>query len=332
MTPDADPWLVADLGGTNVRFALADPGSPGVLREDSIRAYKVDAFDTLAEAAHAYGETAGGLPSQAVLAAAGPVTDDGVQLTNHPWQLNRQALQTELRLKRLALVNDFAALAACVPLLAPAQLRALPGPALTDASAAPRMHLVLGPGTGLGVAGLRLENGRSLVLQTEAGHAGMAPTDELEIDLLQRLSRRFGRVSHERLLCGPGLQNLHAALCERASLAPLASAPTPESIVRHALDGSDPLCALAVERFCLLLAGVAGDLALSLGAWDGVYFAGSLLQSLQPWLDAPAFRQRFEAKGRLRATVERVPLVQILHPEAGLLGAAAWARERARAA
>jgi len=331
MTSDAAPWLVADLGGTNVRFALADPGSPGVLRAESVRAYKVDAFDSLAEAAHAYGQTVGGLPRRAVLAAAGPVTEAGVQLTNHPWQLNRQALQTELQLERLALVNDFAALAACVPLLAPAQLHTLPGPALAEASAAPRMHLVLGPGTGLGVAGLRLQDGRSLVLQTEAGHAGMAPTDELEIELLQRLARRFGRVSHERLLCGPGLQNLHAALCERASLAPLALGPTPEAIVQCALADSDPLCVLAVERFCLLLAGVAGDLALSLGAWDGVYLAGSLLQSLRPWLDAPAFRQRFEAKGRMQPLLQRVPLLQILHPEAGLLGAAATARELAQA-
>jgi glucokinase len=325
--PDAR-WLLADLGGTNVRFALADPRAARPLRDDSVHRYKVRDFARFSDAARRYAEDTGlALPAQAVIAAAGPVDAEGVRMTNHPWQLDRAGLAAALGLRRLRLVNDFVALAACVPLLTDDEVDALPGPARPSppVPGMPRVAVVIGPGTGLGMAGLVLDgHGRTTVLPTEAGHAGIAPADGVEDQLLQRLRDRFGgRVSRERLISGPGLQLLHAVLHGDGEAA---SAPAPEAIVQAA-DAGDAAAGRTLDRFCGLLADACGDMVLALGAWDGVWLAGSLPLSLRSRLDAPAFRQRFEAKGRFAEVIRRVPLRQILHPLPGLLGAAALAQQ-----
>ncbi|UUX95623.1 glucokinase [Aquabacterium sp. J223] len=331
--PDAR-WLLADLGGTNVRFALADPRAARPLHDHSVHRYKVRDFARFSDAARRYAEDVGRpLPAQAVVAAAGPVDADGVRMTNHPWQLDRAGLAAALGLRRLRLVNDFVALAACVPLLADDEVDLLPGPAQPSppVPGMPRVAVVIGPGTGLGMAGLVIDgHGRTTVLPTEAGHAGIAPADAVEDDLLQRLRARFGgRVSRERLISGPGLQLLHAVLHGmKHDEIEAASAPAPEAIVQAA-DAGDAAAGRTLDRFCGLLADACGDMVLALGAWDGVWLAGSLPLSLRSRLDAPAFRQRFEAKGRFAEVMRRVPLRQILHPLPGLLGAAALAQQAA---
>ena len=182
---------------------------------------------------------------------------------------------------------------------------------------------MLGPGTGLGVSALAVHNDRILGLETEGGHTSFAPTNEEEIAVLRQLMGRFGRVSVERLLCGSGLANLLQALCAIGgrSEAPFA----PEAITARALDGSDPQCVRAVELFCEMLGTVAGDYALTYGAWDGVYLAGGLLDPLSSWIRTGRFRERFNNKGRFATAMAKVPVALITHPQPGLLGAAGYA-------
>lgn len=323
-TTTADSVLLADVGGTNVRFALADPAAAQPLRGDSIRRYRVADYATFTDAALAYLGAVGARPQRGVFAFAGPVGADEVRITNHPWTVSRTGIRAELALTAVHFINDFAAVSLCVPLLDSADAHAL------GSVAAPRIDLtatqtfaVLGPGTGLGVGALLLREGRAFALETEGGHTSFAPRTLEEFEILRRLGARFGRVSNERLLCGSGLSNLHEALGEIHGT--LEERLIPEEITRRAAAGSDPTCVRAVEVFCELLGGVAGDFVLAFGAWNGVYLAGGLTPLLLPWLERGGFRRRFEDKGRFVEMLERIPTVAILHRDAGLLGAAACA-------
>jgi glucokinase len=320
----ASPWLLADVGGTNVRFALAHPAEPAPLLLDSMRAYRVAEFPSLADAAKAYFQTIGERPPHAVFALAGPVRGDEVQMTNFPWTISRPQLQRELACRSVHLVNDFAALVMGLPLLTTQDVVAL-GPARAPiARGVPNQTFcAMGPGTGLGVAALAVRGDAIVGLETEGGHASFAPTTEDEIGVLRHLIGRFGRVSIERLLCGSGLSNLHQALCAMQGCAQDLVAP--EEITARANAGRDPLSVRAVEMFCEMLGSVAGDFALAYGAWDGVYLAGGLLVPLQGWLRQPPFRKRFENKGRFASVLAGVPVAMIAHPQAGLLGAAGFA-------
>ena len=319
-----DIALLADIGGTNVRFGLAHPLLPAPLDMSSIRAYRVADFASLADATRRYlGET--GLKQatmHAVFAVAGRVVNGAVRMTNHPWNVSADETRQQLGLRSLHLVNDFAALGMGLTLLSSQDLQAIgaPGPP-TIGSAAEQTFAVIGPGTGLGVGGLLIRNGIASVLQTEGGHAGFAPVTALEMEILQRLQTRFGRVSNERLISGEGLVNLHSTLGEIDAVAvqPL----SPEDIIAGA--DSDAACARTVATFCDLYGAIAGDLVLAFGAWDGVYLAGGLTTALLPWLLRGGFRQRFEDKGRFATAMAHVATLSIAHPYAGLLGAAAIA-------
>jgi glucokinase len=186
----------------------------------------------------------------------------------------------------------------------------------------PRNYAVIGPGTGLGVGGLVIRDGRCLALETEGGHAGFAPGTDEEIRILERLSARFGRVSCERLVSGPGLINLHRALCELDGVA--APDLQPADITARAAQG-DARSMRAIELFCAVFGAMAGDLVLTHGAWDGVFLAGGLVPRLLEVLPSSAFRARFQAKGRFAATMAKVPSLAVVHPWSGLLGAAVQA-------
>jgi len=181
---------------------------------------------------------------------------------------------------------------------------------------------VVGPGTGLGVGGLLVRQGHCSVLQTEGGHAGFAAHSPEDIEILKYLNQKYGRVSNERLICGQGLVNLYDALCHITGAT--AEALQPEDITARAKN-DDPLCTRTVETFAGIFGSVAGDLVLTLGSWDGVYLTGGLIPILLPWLERGRFRERFEAKGRFRTNLEKVPTQAIMNPEPGLLGAAALA-------
>jgi glucokinase len=186
----------------------------------------------------------------------------------------------------------------------------------------PRTYAVLGPGTGLGVGGLVVRDGRCYPLETEGGHVSFPPGTPEEIRILEILSAQFGRVSNERLICGPGLVNIHRALCELAGLDP--GLLEPKDITARAAQG-DALGMRAVDVFCAVFGAIAGDLVLTLGAWDGVFLTGGLVPKMLDSLRHSGFRQRFEYKGRFSPTMARVPSLAVVHPRAGLLGAAAYA-------
>lgn len=318
----AEMVLLADVGGTNVRFALADPMRAQPLLSDSVRRYRVADFATFTDAALAYLGASGASPRRGVFAFAGQVRDGEVQVTNHSWSVARERVRAELALASAMFINDFAAMSLCLPLLGATDvcsIGAAPSPPLSGT----RTFAVVGPGTGLGVGALMLRDGRPTALETEGGHTGFAPRAEEEIAVLRRLTARFGRVSNERLLCGSGLSNLHEALGELHDV--FESRLTPEEITRRANAGEDASCARAVEMFCELLGSVTGDFVLAFGAWDGAWLAGGLTPLLLPWLERGGFRRRFEDKGRFAEAMTRVPSTAILHPDAGLLGAAAFA-------
>jgi glucokinase len=317
------PALVADVGGTHVRFALVDVAAREPLIAASARRYRAAEFESFGAAVRRYLEEAGSAPRALVIAAAGVRVGDEVRLTNNvPWVISRAAVEREFGFGDVRLLNDFAAMALSVSLLRRHDLRVIGGaePVRFDARAL-QTFAILGPGTGLGVGALIVRDGHAHALETEGGHANFAPGNDEEVEIHRRLAARFGRVSHERVLCGSGLVNLYEILCEIDGATPRFASP--EDITAAAND--DALCRRTVRRFCEQLGSVAGDLALTFGAWEGVYVTGGLVGPLLPWIEGGGFRQRFEDKGRLSPVVARVPSSIVLHADAGLLGAAAQA-------
>lgn len=318
------PWLVADIGGTNVRFGLAMPGTIAPLRLDSIYSYRVADFPSPAAAARAYLDVVAITPRHAVFGVAGTVRGGEAQLTNHGWFVSTEQLQQALQLESVLLVNDFAAMAMSLPLLGPGDLFPLTPVTRERSARNERQTLcVLGPGTGLGVSALVLQGGTVFGLHTEGGHVSFAPTSDAEVAIYHNLRERYGRVSLERLLSGTGMLNLYEAICAIDGV-PHQSI-TPEELTALARSQADERCVRTAEMFCDMLGSVAGDFALAYGAWDGVYLAGGVLSALAPWVRQPRFRERFCDKGRFRPTLEAIPLGQIVHPQPGLLGATTYA-------
>jgi glucokinase len=319
------PTLLVDLGGTNVRFGVANPSLERPLLADSIRRYRVAEHESLVSTAKQYLADTGLHVSRAIVAAAGRI-DDGetVKVTNNPWAISARKTAAALGLDYVHLVNDFAAQSMAVTLLE--------GDDLVDVGTVGRPDIgieqnqtfaIVGPGTGLGVGGLLVRAGHCSVLQSEGGHAGFAAHSPEDILILNYLNQKYHRVSNERLICGQGLVNLYDAICYITGSTP--ADLKPEDITARAKDGSCPLCTRTVETFAGIFGSVAGDLVLTLGAWDGVYLTGGLIPILLPWLERGRFRERFESKGRFRDIMEKVPTQAIVNPEPGLLGAAALA-------
>lgn len=311
------PLLVADIGGTNARFALAGAG-PALT---AISEYSCSQFESLALAIRHYlAQGDAGEIRRAVVAVACPVTGDHVKITNNPWSFSIEALRHELGLAQLDVINDFAAVGYAVPQLSASDLHAIGGERPGAPRGADRHYAVLGPGTGLGVGGLILRGDETVVIETEGGHVGFAPGDDYEIEILRQLLKKHARISAERLISGPGLVNLHEAVCAIEGVA--AEHDTPAAITASANDTPDSICARTVERFCALLGSFAGDIVLAHGAWDGLYLAGGITPRLLPWIERGSFRQRFEAKGRFRELLHSIPTRVITHAHVGLLGAA----------
>lgn len=322
--------LLADIGGTNARFALADTAADHPLLEDSVRGYAVADFPSLADAARHYLEEpdirdAAAGTNNGVFAVAGRVDGDEARITNHPWVISLSRTRDALGFDQVRLINDFAAQAMCIPMLGSADTVAIGNVPWSPEHRPPtRTYAVLGPGTGLGVGGLIVRDGKCFPLESEGGHVSFAPGTPQEIDVLEELSQQFGRVSVERLICGPGLVNLHRALSEIAGEDP--GLLQPADVTARAQAG-DPRASAAVDMFCAVFGATAGDLVLTLGAWDGVFLTGGLVPRLLPSLQHSGFRQRFEHKGRFSAAMARIPTLAIVHPRPGLLGAAAIAVE-----
>lgn len=310
------PRLLADVGGTNVRFARQRDAN-GPLQD--IASLPCADFPGLLEATQHYlARHAGPAPRCVAVGIATPITGDEVRMTNHHWAFSTRALQASLGAERLLVLNDFTALALALPALPAERRRQVGGgEAVVGAPVA-----VLGPGTGLGVSGLLpAANGQLVAIGGEGGHVTLAAADAQEAAVLQVLQRRFGHASAERALSGPGLENLYLALAEAAGQ-PLPPRPAAE-ITREALAGTSRPCVQALEMFCSLLGNVAGNLALTLGARGGVFIGGGIVPRLGDWLDRSRFRERFESKGRFRAYLQAIPTFVVqAGDEAALLGAA----------
>jgi glucokinase len=323
----AAPCLVADIGGTNARFAVAWHSAPG-RRADILEAQvrRVDDYPSLAEAANHYLSTLAPAdrPRRAVFAVAGPVQGDEVAFSNSRWSFSTTQLQRALAMDSLHVINDFAAVAWAVPALVPDELEPVGGPLGPSDAAGTRA--VVGPGTGLGVAAIHAGAEAFEVRPSEGGHASFAPRDEDEIYLMRFLKARHGRVSAERLLCGDGLLALYQAACARDAEAPRWTRA--EDVTRAAREG-DSLARTATRMFCGILGSFAGDVALMFCAWDGIYLAGSMLGHVLDDANGQWFRQRFEEKGRFAPILRAVPTVRIVRTDVGKLGAAMYdARQR----
>lgn len=329
MTAGAQRVLLADIGGTNARFALADTAVASPLVVDSVREYAVADFPSLPDAAARYLRDTGAAANRAVIAVAGRVDGDEARITNFPWVISIRRTCEALRLDGMRLVNDFTAQSMAVLALQPDDVVSIggtPWPARRGEAGNDRTFAVIGPGTGLGVGGLLIRGRRPYPLATEGGHVDFAPGTPEEIAILQQLSQEFGRVSIERLISGMGLVNIHRALSRIADADP--GPMEPRDVTEGAAAG-DPRCMRAVDVFCAVFGGCAGDLTLTLGAWDGVFLAGGLVPRLLPTLQRSGFRERFEHKGRFAPTMAKVPTLAVMHPQPGLLGAAVIAVEYA---
>jgi glucokinase len=311
--------LVADIGGTNARFALHDPSTDLLERLQVLAAADYPDIDT---AIDTYLASAGAAHvSEACFAVACPARDDEISFTNSSWRFSSNAMRRRLGLERFVTVNDFEALALSVPHIPTDALHCVrPGDADPTAPKA-----IIGPGTGLGVAGLipvdSKAGGRHWVaVAGEGGHASFAPTDELEIELLRHLSRDRERVSTERVLSGQGLTELFEFLTSRGGLQ--GRRLPPAEITALGLGGADPTARAALDWFCGLLGSVAGDVALTFGARGGVYIGGGIMPRLLSVLADSAFVPRFLAKGRLSRMLTPIPVFVILDPCASLRGAA----------
>lgn len=314
MTGEA-PVLVADIGGTNARFGLVD-GS-GVRDTRILRGAEFPSFQAAAESYLdiACGQDGFARPRRAAVAVAGPVTGDRASLTNIVWGFSIEEVRHRLGLDRLLVVNDFTAVALSVPRLTAAD-RVQVGTGGEGPPGAPVG--VIGPGSGLGVSGLIRGPGGWVALSGEGGHATMSATDARDEAVLGLLRTRFGHVSAERVLSGPGLVNLYEAL--RQLNGREAQPRTAAEITAQAHDGTDPDCVEAVELFCAMLGTVAGNLALTLGALGGVYIAGGIVPRLGALFHRSAFRAHFIDKGRMRPLLEPVPTFLITHELPAFLG------------
>ncbi len=315
--------LLADIGGTNARFALQ--GDAGALTHVAV--LECARYATLSAALRAYlsrDEVAAcGAPGQAAIAIANPVGGDHVAMTNHHWQFSIEAVRREFGFARLLVVNDFKALAMALPLLSPAQKRQVGG----SAAAPGGVFGLLGAGTGLGVSALVPAAGGWRALDSEGGHVTFAPASEREIDILRFAWREHPHVSAERLMSGSGLALIYRALAARAGVtAPPREAP---AIVAAALERSCPLCIETVDCFCEMLGTVAGNLAVTLGATGGIYIGGGIVPRLGERFDRSGFRARFEQKGRFGAYLARIPAFVITADYPGMLGAAELLRSPA---
>lgn len=321
----AYPCLVADVGGTNARFAwvASQGGSVSHVVVLSVQDHAGPAAAARAYLASLKAQLGAAFqaPRSLALAVATAVAGDRVELTNGHWSFSRAQLQAELGLSTLLVLNDFEALALSLPRLQANQLRPWPGVSPVQPVAAGSAMAVIGPGTGLGVAGVLRLRQAWVALAGEGGHATLAAADAFESDVLAFVRRDFAHVSAERLLSGIGLPVLYGAVAAvrgQAAEAGLGAA----QIVERGLAGDCELCSQALDAFCALLGGFAGNVALTLGARAGVYIGGGIVPRLGERFFQSRFRERFEAKGRFQSYLQPIPTALITDTLAALSGAA----------
>ncbi|HEX7991113.1 MAG TPA: glucokinase [Stenotrophomonas sp.] len=318
----ASAIIGADVGGTYARLGWTRLDSSGALSVRGFRKYTCAEHPSLAAILRDYADwlarEADAPPiAHAVVAIAGVLDGDTLLNTNLAWPVSLAATRRDSGLQTLELINDFVAVAQA---MAHAEADALHLICGDPTQVAPGPAVVLGPGTGLGVA-VYLPGGNPSVLASEAGHAALAGSTELEQDVLRLLSRQYTHIDNERILSGPGLITLYTSLCELRGSRPQWLSPA--DLVAAAHSGTDALATESVEVFCAWLGSLAGDLALTFGA-RAVYLTGGITGHLSGPLHAGGFQQRFLAKDRLSQALRHVPVWRVEHGELGVLGALAW--------
>jgi glucokinase len=306
-----DRTLLGDIGGTTARFAVLAGDSLGPIDHLPVSGYR-----SMIEAIEGYlgGRQDRNRIDAAVLGVAGPVENGRCVIINSQWVIDAAELRTAFGFKSISVINDFEAIAYALPYLSEHDVRPLAGgkPSLGESMA------VIGPGTGLGMAGVIRRAGGTTIVPTEGGHASLPGTTTREDAVIAHLRGKFGHASAERALSGPGLENLHSAIAAIDGIA--VSSRTAAEIIRQALDRSCPVSVAAVDMFCAMLGTVAGDLALMFRARGGVYIAGGIVPRFVDLLARSEFHARFVAKGRFQPDLERVPTAVIVNPDAAFLG------------
>jgi glucokinase len=316
-TPN-DYRLLADIGGTNARFALQLQGRGS----EAVSVLRCADYASLAAAIEYYlgsevvRSLHDGQVRHAAIAIATPIDGDLVGMTNHHWTFSIAALRAQLGLATLLVVNDFTALAMSLPLLAPGQRRKIGGGLELQG----KPLGLLGPGTGLGVSGLLPAGERWIALASEGGHASFAPADRTELGVLEALWSDYGHVSAERLLSGAGLELIHRVLSGESLRA--------SHITDGALGGDSAACERTVACFCAILGSVAGNVALTLGATGGLYIGGGIVNRLGELFERSQFRARFEAKGRMAPYMANIPTFLITEEFPAFLGVSALLDEQ----
>ena len=319
------PRLLADIGATHARFGLET--APGVLGRVAV--LRCDDYDGIVPLLHAYIEQhLSQHPSQrinhAAFALANPISGDFIRMTNRDWQFSTDEVRRTLGLSTLLIVNDFTALAMALPGFQPKDLMQVGG-------GAPQTHAVsgvLGPGTGLGVSGVIPTIDGFVTLGSEGGHVNFAPSDEREFAILQFAWREWKHVSNERLISGPGMELIYRALAQRNGIE-----VTPRSaadIIGGALEQNDALCLEVLECFAGMLGSAAANLAVTLGAFGGIFIGGGIVPRMGEWFASSPFRARFEAKGRFTDYIAQIPTYVIMTPNPALYGVSAILSEHLR--
>ena len=315
---EKSPKLVADIGGTNARFALIfdDLGKP--MHEHVLSC--IDFTGPVAAIQHYLELIAGSVGvlslREAALAIANPITGDWVKMTNHTWEFSIEQTRLALGLDRLLLLNDFTALALSLPRIGSTELRQVG----TGKPASDLPLALIGPGTGLGMSGLIPSPGGWIPLQGEGGHASFSPADAYEAEILEIVRREYSHVSTERLVSGKGLPNLYAAIAELDGLT--VQRISPAEITNLAIERSDPHSVKVMNAFCAMLGTAAANLVLNLGARGGVYVGGGIVPRLGDFFDRSPFRRRFEERGRFSEYLAEIPSYVITAKTPALMGAA----------
>lgn len=311
-TSTASLRVIADIGGTNARFALLN--SDGSIHSE--RVLDVDDYPDFASAYEEYLQHCGNPKvTQAAVAIANPIDGDRIKMTNHDWDFSIEKTRKILSLDSLVFKNDFEALALSIPHLIREECHQIGNGQIKENAPIG----VLGPGTGLGVASLIYAGEKWMAIPGEGGHVSLSPTNKRECQVLEVCWQKYQHVSAERLISGIGLQTLYEAICELDQVT-AKTGLSPEEISEHALNQTDKQCSETLEIFCALLGVVAGNLALTLGAKGGIYIGGGIIPKLGCYFESSPFRDRFESKGRFKDYLKDIPVFVIRSKHPALIG------------
>lgn len=313
--------LVADVGGTNIRLALIELNSEKIV---NLRSFLCADYGSITDVIKDFLTSATTKVNHACIAIAGVVERDWISMTNHQWEFSISQAREDLDLKNLYLINDYTGISMAIPRLNENNKVKIGDGVPQDK----KPIAVFGPGTGLGVSHLICHENQWISIDGEGGHVDYAAQDDLEDHLIQFLRQRFDNVSAEMLISGPGLVNIYNGV--KSLHKETTENLTPKEITTRALKKTDPCCQEVLRVFCGMMGSFAGNLALNLGTFGGVYLAGGIVPRIVDYLAVSDFRKRFETKGRFSDYLKKIPTYVITEPQPGLIGAGAYLAQMLR--